>query len=501
MTQMMKTYGVIPCGLRWARRMTKLLVSHGLVIPGLLAMSSCSSSMARLEGLMDGGNQGAAAVGPVAGSREMASTLGRAYVVSAVREPLNYLATGMAMAVRRPTELLKGNLPSGVLLGDTPPSQPGTLEFERWLTDRGIPEPVDGSMQVLVDGTEFFNAMRKETEGARKSIDIQTFIFDNDDFAVAFAESLKRRSGQVPVRVMYDDLGTALSSMSAPETAAPEGFVSPSSISRVLKGSGIKARRTLNPWLTADHSKMFLFDGKRAYVGGMNIGREYRSEWHDLMVRLEGPVVGVLAEDYEQTWKSCRFPGSIPGVRPPSMSVQVAEDPRRGIRVLRTDVVKGRFEILTASIAAIRAAEDRVWLQTPYFSSDTIERELLNALERGVDVRLVIPSKVDSDLMELANGETARDLVQAGGKVFVYPGMTHLKALVCDDWAMVGSANFDTLSMSINRELNVSSADRVFVRSMVRRVFEKDFRKSVRFRSLEPAGVAEVLAEAVADQL
>ncbi len=43
-------------------------------------------------------------------------------------------------------------------------------------------------------------------------------------------------------------------------------------------------RATTNPWFTADHTKTIIIDSNTAFIGGMNIGREYRYEWHDLMM-------------------------------------------------------------------------------------------------------------------------------------------------------------------------------------------------------------------------
>ncbi len=61
-------------------------------------------------------------------------------------------------------------------------------------------------------------------------------------------------------------------------------------------GSDVEVRLSLNPWLVADHTKLLVFDSRTAILGGINVGREYYSEWHDLMVRVEGPIVGKLEE-------------------------------------------------------------------------------------------------------------------------------------------------------------------------------------------------------------
>ena len=76
-----------------------------------------------------------------------------------------------------------------------------------------------------------------------------------------------------------------------------------------------------------------------------------------------------------------------------------------------------------------------------------------------MDVRVVLPGRNDSTIMDASNLAAARRLIQAGARVFRYPGMTHPKVMICDDWATMGSANLDTLSLKINRELNIAFAD------------------------------------------
>jgi cardiolipin synthase len=76
-------------------------------------------------------------------------------------------------------------------------------------------------------------------------------------------------------------------------------------------GSKVKARRILDLWLTCDHTKLLVFDSRTAIIGGMNIGREYDSERHDLMVRVEGPVVQSLAREFSRAWRKAGLAETI----------------------------------------------------------------------------------------------------------------------------------------------------------------------------------------------
>jgi cardiolipin synthase len=103
--------------------------------------------------------------------------------------------------------------------------------------------------------------------------------------------------------------------------------------------------------------------------------------------------------------------------------------------------------------------------------------------------------------MDVGNLGTARAIIEAGGKVFRYPRMTHMKVMIADGWGCVGSANLDTLSMRINRELNLAFSDPDSLRLLEKEVFLKDFRASKRIRMEETSSPVAPLAEAIADQL
>jgi len=258
----------------------------------------------------------------------------------------------------------------------------------------------------------------------------------------------------------------------------------------------------LNPWLVCDHTKLFVFDRETALLGGMNIGREYFSEWRDLMVRIDGPVVGTLGHQFEKTWRKAGPAGDFSALRPKFLK----HDPLAAvddipIRVLRTDAARGEHRILDAILLAVRAARSRIWIEMPYFSHDEIAQAVASAARRGVDVRVIIPSRGDSTIMDVGNLATARGLIGAGVQVYQYPRMTHLKAVVCDNWATIGSANLDVLSMRLNRELNIAFSDGSAIGELENLVFLPVFRSSRRLTRRATESLLAPFAETIADQL
>ena len=234
----------------------------------------------------------------------------------------------------------------------------------------------------------------------------------------------------------------------------------------------------------------------------MNLGREYYSEWHDLMVKVEGPVVASLSREFNGAWRKAGPWGDLALFRKPAFLRRPAPvDGGVPLRLLRTDAARGQTHVLGATLLAIRAARQRVWIENPYFAHDDIVQAVVAAARRGVDVRVILPARGDSTIMDAGNLGTARAVIEAGGKVFRYPRMTHMKVMIADGWGCIGSANLDILSMRINRELNLAFSDPAVVRDLEAQVFLPDFRASKRIRLEETSSPVAPLAEAIADQL
>ncbi len=479
-----------------SRRKHPLRFSHFKIIAGILFLqSSCASvsSIGRQEQSIDG----------LTGGGNLAMVAVRSTALATLSRPINTVKLGFAVLWNRPREILIGNIPIRMNHYEAIREKPGTSGFDQMLDSMNFPATESGKLGFLVDGPQFFKELDHQIASANKSIHIQLFIFDNDDIAVRYAEALKQRSTEVKVKVLYDDLGSNLAYNSAPETLGPSAFNPPSNMSRYLrKNSAVRARRSLNPWLVCDHTKLLVFDQQTAFIGGMNIGREYFSEWHDLMIRVEGPIVQTLTHEFDLAWKTAGPLGDFAYSRKPK-KLEVLE-PVPGtipLRILRTDPAEGRYEILDATLLAIRGARHRIWIETPYFSHDEIAHAIEAAARRGVDVRVIIPSGKNPTLMDTGNLSTARALIQAGAKIYRYPNMTHLKAIICDDWACVGSANLDMLSMRINRELNLSFTDQETIKRLEQSVFRTDFKRSSRVSLEHTEGILNQLSETIADQL
>ena len=390
--------------------------------------------------------------------------------------------------------------------GGTPPPvkpRPG-MDLDAWereLDDMDLPHRYLGTIVPLIDGEAFFTSLVQALQDARKSVSIRLFIFDNDDYAVGFADLLKRRSTDVRIRVLIDSLGTLGAGQGAPEGAASRPSFS---IAHYLRAdSDVKVRETPNTWLMADHTKTLIFDDRLAFLGGMNIGHEYRHEWHDMMVALGGPIVERLQRDFDLAWAYAGLGGDLAYLHALGDGNRSMAAPPGSNYVEVRPLYTRTFDaqVLRAQMAAIHRARREIWVEQPYVSDDALVNALMDARARGVDVRIVLPSSGDSRFMNSANLLAARALMKSGVRVYIYPGMTHVKAALYDGWACLGSANFDKLSLRVNRETNVATSDPVFAGRLRQELFEADFARSRELVEVPSTGWGTYISAYVAGQL
>lgn len=353
-------------------------------------------------------------------------------------------------------------------------------DFNKWLDKKISKQNYKARVTLLIDGEEFFPHFMIAMQRAKESIFTSVYIFMADPYGLSVADVMKSRAADgIDVRVIVDELNTVLNSGKNPELKASETFIMPRYITSYLrKNSKAKARTHLNPWGTFDHGKVYIVDRQIAYTGGMNIGQEYRYTWHDMMVALEGPVVGRLVKNFYENWSFTGWGGDYAAAYRKLFSkrrrdVNREEPGMIDVRLMYTK--PNDSEIFDAQREAIRRAKKRIYIENAYFSDDRIIKELIDARGRGVDVRVILPGKNDVGIMDKNNRFMANKLLKNGVRVYFYNGMSHVKAAVYDGWAVVGTANFDKMSLYINKEMSLGISDPAFVQELTERLFEKDF--------------------------
>ena len=371
--------------------------------------------------------------------------------------------------------------------------------WEQWLDHHARAPRERGSLRLLVDGDQFFPLFEHRVAEAQHSIDMLVCIFDRDDVSVEMAKRLKQRSTNVAVRVVYDRMMTRQAEALPPATQMPEGFTEPASIKRYLRhDSEVHVRPQPNPFFTVDHTKLYLVDGRYAYVGGMNVGREYRYEWHDLIAEVQGPIVASYQRQFNKKWAQVGPWGdlglaaeTIGGKRPGA----VHETNSNLIELRRLYTKTFSRQIRFAELAAINRACSYVFAENPYLYSTEFINALVRARRRGVDVRYILPSENDLIAGRKSNLVTANYLRQQGVRVYFFPGMTHIKALLVDGWACFGSANFDVMSLRLNREDDLATSNPAFAAKLKHDLFEADFKRAMEVKEELPEERGDNLAD------
>ncbi|MGB2578894.1 phosphatidylserine/phosphatidylglycerophosphate/cardiolipin synthase-like enzyme [Elusimicrobium simillimum] len=368
---------------------------------------------------------------------------------------------------------------------DVPPLYDGDQmmdleEFSKVLDRKTRKETYKARAKLLIGGEEFFPDFIEEVQKAKESVDVRIYIFKTDPYSLSIADVLKNASNHdIKTRVLIDEINTVLNWTKAPEMPHSKDYVMPGIKQYLKEESEVKVRTRPNILASVDHSKVIVIDERLAYTGGMNFGEEYRYTWHDMMISLEGPIVTKLKNDFERAWA---FSG--PGGDFAQAAVMASEDCNEcfkhdyeddmiDVRPLYTK--PSRPDIFTAQLEAIKRAKKRIYIQNAYFSDNRIVKELINARQRGVDVRVILPSKNDIGMMDANNRVKTNIMLANGIRVYYYPTMSHVKAAIYDGWACVGSANFDKYSLFVNGEMSLGVDDPKFVEELNERLFQKDF--------------------------
>jgi cardiolipin synthase len=353
----------------------------------------------------------------------------------------------------------------------------------------GVPLIAGNRVHLLFDGPATMREMMAAARDATTSINLETYIFDQDPVGLQFAELLmeKRRQG-VTVNVMYDSVGTI---------GTPQAFFDR------MRAAGINmlAFNPVNPakakgnWSinNRDHRKLMVVDGKVAFTGGINISADYANSslfrsrsrpdnvdrnkvgWRDTHVKIEGPAVATLQWSFVNNWVR-QEGGELP---PRDYFPRLAPVGDKFVRVLATEP-GGHSEIYKSLLVAINEAKQSVHITSAYFVPDQqVVDALVAAAKRGVDVKLVLPGVSDHGLVMYAGQAFYEQLLAGGVRIFqLQVAVLHAKTAVIDSaWSTIGSANIDRRSFIHNYELNVVVIDPAFGRDM-ESAFNEDLRDS-----------------------
>ncbi|MBL7546181.1 MAG: phosphatidylserine/phosphatidylglycerophosphate/cardiolipin synthase family protein [Bdellovibrionaceae bacterium] len=309
------------------------------------------------------------------------------------------------------------------------------------------------SIRFISSGDEYFDSLVSEINQAQTEIQFESYIFDFDVVGVrvlaALAEAAKRG---VSVRLLIDGIGS---------------FASISSIQKFCRENGIQFRvyraipyinsivrhffRFLKTANRRNHRKLMIVDRARAFVASFNISKVHsekevgKAAWKDLALLVEGPEVTSISALANTYWK--RFPFSIMKRRQ-RLNFE---------RIRSTHSIASRRAAKKQLLTQMSEASKRVYILTPYFvPSRKFVRALIAIAKRKINLEIILPDRSDFLIVDLAGRHVVRRLLKYNIHVSQYtPSFMHAKAVIVDDWATLGSHNFNHRSLVHDLEIDV----------------------------------------------
>lgn len=315
----------------------------------------------------------------------------------------------------------------------------------------------DNTVRLLVNGEEKFPALLQALEAAQHHIHMEYYIIERGAIADRIREVLMRKArAGVQVRLIHDDYGS--------RSIRGKWL-------RELRASGAEAfpfnRVRVVPFANRlnyhNHRKLVVVDGRIAFVGGINISDRYINDgnsdgryWRDTHLMIEGSAARRLQHLFLADWNFCAgqqvepSPALFP---PPDPAAHDGES----VQVAASGPDSPAPMIMLSLVRAITMAREEVLIATPYFiPGEAILEALRVAALGGVRVRILVPQRSDSRLVDAAAHSYFNEMLEAGVEIHLYQrGFIHAKTMVVDGHvAIVGTANMDQRSFELNFEVN-----------------------------------------------
>ena len=335
----------------------------------------------------------------------------------------------------------------------------------------------DNAVDIFTDGNEKFEALITDMDAAEHFIHIQYYIIKNDVLFERIRRVLERKVKEgVEVRILFDAMGCRSVSRRYWKKLKEAGIQTAEFFPASLRRMHLRINYR-------NHRKIAVIDGKKAYVGGFNIGKEYIGldpkfgYWRDTHLRIRGSAVLALELRFIMDWnytakenlfqeeKYFKVPEKIYG---DSLIQIIYSGPDTSLQNIRNNYLR-----------LIAKAEKSIYIQTPYFIPDeAILNALIIAAHSGIEVNIMIPCKPDHPFVYWATYSYIGDMVHAGAKCYTYNnGFLHAKGVIVDEKVLCyGTANMDIRSFQLNFEVNAVIYDQKEAARMTE-IFREDLKQ------------------------
>lgn len=343
---------------------------------------------------------------------------------------------------------------------------------------RILQSPITGGNKVklLLNGEEKFPELLDALRNAKHHIHLEYYIFEQDTIGSEIIEALiaKAKEG-IEVRFIYDDFGSPSIKKKIERRMRDVGI-------EVYPFSKVHFYLLANRINYRNHRKIVVIDGHTGFVGGINVSDKYINNkkgqlyWRDTHVRIDGPGVFYLQYIFITDWNFCC--GKKITLEEKYFCQEKIPNGKIYTQIAASGPDAEQPSILFSLLQAIYLAKREILITTPYFiPGDSIMEALRTAALSGINVKLLVPGKCDSKLVNAASKANYNELLQAGVEIYIYQkGFVHAKTMVADSrLSIIGTANMDHRSFELNFEVNAVIYDAGFSEQL-RTVFFDDIK-------------------------
>lgn len=347
---------------------------------------------------------------------------------------------------------------------------------------------VDNEIEIFNNGDDKFNALFEEMEKATHHIHLEYYIVKSDEIGNRLKEILIRKAKEgVKVRFIMDRVGSIRLKKNYIKELKENGV-------DVVQYSYFLAPllRKINTQINyRNHRKIVVIDGRVGFLGGMNVGDEYRGlgkigDWRDLHIKVKGDFVlglqGVFIDDFMAVKRIDDGEFFIEGEF--DKYFPTSEKSKGKIMQLVTSGPNSEHPaIMQGIIKMISMAKNNIYITTPYFvPTESVMEAIKIAKLSGVDVKILFPGKYDHFIVYYASKTFLEELVKCGVEVYFYNknAFVHSKVITIDDSiCTVGTANMDIRSFELNYEVNAVIYDREITQK-INEMFRRDLEDSTK---------------------
>jgi cardiolipin synthase len=347
--------------------------------------------------------------------------------------------------------------------------------------------PSRASLDLFVDGEAFFPRILRDIEAAQSSVHICEFEFRPGVIASIFQSLLKAKARQgVEVRLIVDRLGSFAPwrSNHMLDDLAGAGIQVVANDAVLLDRDGLLGSERGTAWRFdevghADHRKLFVIDGRIAWVGSAGIADHFSDgRFHDVFVRLEGEALSYLQTVFLSSFRFYGGPLPTTATAFDRYYPTPAAPGNVRITVLHNVPREGHLATTDAIADLINNAVRRVEIICPYTADRRMIQRILDAARRGVQVRFVAPANSRNWATAGAFSHYVAQLQDAGVEVWLHPVFPHAKAVLADDRVLIGSTNLDAWALYRNWEIGILVEDATFADRVRRELFDVDISRS-----------------------